>query len=188
MFSVSDHSSHTYEIKKSKFIAHLFPYSDFESILEALKIEHPKARHFVNAFRTMNEHRQIVEGSSDDGEPKGTSGKPSLAVLSGNELMNVGVIVVRYFGGTKLGTGGLVRAYGESVNLIIQKSELNSFFVEEFFECSCLYSNIGKVEYLLVQNSIKVIKKEFGVEGAEFTLSAALSNKEKFEEDAKVYI
>ena len=62
------------------------------------------------AYRHLNEFEQIVENSSDDGEPKGTSGKPNLAVLAGNELINTAVIIVRYFGGIKLGTGGLVRA------------------------------------------------------------------------------
>ncbi|MEA1983821.1 MAG: YigZ family protein, partial [Campylobacterota bacterium] len=74
----TDHSStFTHEVKQSKFIAHFVPYSLYESTLETLKEQHPKARHFVTAFRYLNEFDQVVEGSSDDGEPKGTSGKPS---------------------------------------------------------------------------------------------------------------
>lgn len=187
MLTLTSHTTYTYEIKKSKFIAHLCPYHQFDSILETLKEEHPKARHFVTAFRYMNEHRQIVEGSSDDGEPKGTSGKPSLAVLSGQDLINIGVIIVRYFGGTKLGTGGLVRAYSESVNLVIKESELSEFFIEEFFEFSCLYGNIGKIEYLLEQHNIKIINKEFGISEVLFRLSAPEKDKIEFEEEAKLF-
>jgi len=76
-----------------------------------LKIEHPKARHIVYAYRELNEFNQIIENSSDDGEPKGSSGVPVLNVLRGEEFINVAILVVRYFGGIKLGIGGLVRAY-----------------------------------------------------------------------------
>ena len=87
----------TLEIKKSKFIVSLFPYADFNQVMERLKHEHPKARHHVYAYRFLNEFEQIVENSSDDGEPKGTSGRPSLTVLAGHELINSAVIIVRYF-------------------------------------------------------------------------------------------
>ena len=85
-------------------------------------VKHPKARHHVYAYRYLNEYEQIVENSSDDGEPKGTSGKPSLHVLAGHELINTAVIIVRYFGGIKLGTGGLVRAYSDAVNSVINNA------------------------------------------------------------------
>jgi putative IMPACT (imprinted ancient) family translation regulator len=78
----------TYEEKKSKFIAFLMPFKMFDEVMTKLINEHPKARHFVYAYRHLNEFDQIVENSSDDGEPKGTSGKPCLAVLAGNELIN----------------------------------------------------------------------------------------------------
>ena len=127
---VKDTVTQTLEIKQSKFIAYLTPYSDYSSTLHTLKTKHPKARHFVVAYRYINEYSQIVEHSSDDGEPKGTSGKPSLMVLQGNELINSAVIVVRYFGGTKLGTGGLVRAYGDAVNLVISSADLQQYTKE----------------------------------------------------------
>jgi uncharacterized YigZ family protein len=151
----------TFEEKKSKFIAHLMPHHLFDEVMNRLKNEHPKARHHVYAYRYLNEFDQIVENSSDDGEPRGTSGKPSLAVLAGNELINTAVIIVRYFGGVKLGTGGLVRAYGDSVNEVIK--------IAEFFEYEkliaktlvCDYSELSKLEYLLNQESINIKSKEF---------------------------
>ncbi|MCG3716209.1 YigZ family protein, partial [Aliarcobacter butzleri] len=78
--------SYTIEEKKSKFISYLFPYSNFDEVMKRLREEHPKAVHFVYAYRYLNEFEQIVENSSDDGEPKGTSGKPTLAVLSGADI------------------------------------------------------------------------------------------------------
>ncbi len=76
-------SVHTYEIKKSKFIAYLVPIEEFDGLQEKLRIEHPKSRHVVYALRYLNEFDQIVENSSDDGEPKGSSGTPGLHVLRG---------------------------------------------------------------------------------------------------------
>jgi len=151
----------TVEIKKSKFIAYLFPYENFNEVMNKLRSEHTKARHFVYAYRYLNEFDQIVENSSDDGEPKGTSGKPSLAVLAGINIINSGVIIVRYFGGTKLGTGGLVRAYGDAVNEVIQIAHLDEYkkLIEKklIFE----YSYLSKVEYLLNKYDIITIDKIF---------------------------
>jgi len=70
-----------YEVKKSKFIAHLVPIEEFDGLQDKLRAKHPKSRHVVYALRYLNEFDQIVENLSDDGEPKGTSGKPSLMVL-----------------------------------------------------------------------------------------------------------
>lgn len=147
--------------KKSKFIAYLFPFNNFDKQMKKLKEEHPKARHHVYAYRYLNEFEQIVENSSDDGEPKGTSGKPSLNVLAGHELINTAVIIVRYFGGIKLGTGGLVRAYSDAVNKVIQNSILYTYEKLLKKTITCEYSDLSKVEYLLNQNEIEVINKDF---------------------------
>ena len=116
MYFIQDTYTKILEIKQSKFIAYLLPYNRYQKTLEELKQEHPKARHFVVAYRYLNEYGQIVEYSSDDGEPKGTSGKPTLMVIQGADLINSAIITIRYFGGTKLGTGGLVRAYSDATN------------------------------------------------------------------------
>jgi len=154
----------TLEVKQSKFITYLTPYAEFEKTLALLRSEHPKARHFVTASRYLNEYNQVVESSSDDGEPKGTSGKPSLMVLQGANLINIGVIVVRYFGGTKLGTGGLVRAYSDAVNLALDQSELLEYKEEIVKEIVFNYSNIGKIEYICKELGIDIIHKEFSKE------------------------
>lgn len=185
MYTVTAHTHEMLVEKQSKFIAHLMPYSMFDEVLEALKTEHPKARHFVTAFRYINEFDQIVEGSSDDGEPRGTSGKPTLAVLQGKELINTAVITVRYFGGTKLGTGGLVRAYSDATNMVIEKAELLPYEKEEVLRVSCAYTDIGKVGYILENLGIRVSEKEFDTVGEIMRLEAPQEKLDLFLAEAK---
>jgi len=167
--------------KQSKFIANLMPYSMYTDVLASLKDEHPKARHFVTAFRHINQFDQVVEGSSDDGEPKGTSGKPTLAVLQGQEMINVAVIVVRYFGGTKLGTGGLVRAYSDATNDVLQESTFELYEKHERLEVTALYSDVGRVDYALEQNAIGVTEKLFETMGVRYILHATVEKLKMFE-------
>ena len=140
-------------------MAFLMPYEEFDEVMTRLRKEHPKAVHFVYAYRYLNEFEQVVENSSDDGEPKGTSGKPSLAVLSGAQIINSAVIIVRYFGGVKLGTGGLVRAYGDSVNEVIKIATFKEYkkLISKTLECE--YSELSQLEYLLNQEDINIKSK-----------------------------
>lgn len=171
MQTVESHTEKTLEVKQSKFIAHLMPYTMYEEVLEALKAEHPKARHFVSAWRYLNAFDQVVEYSTDDGEPKGTSGRPTLTVLQGHELINTAVIIVRYFGGTKLGTGGLVRAYSDAANLVISASDLLPYKKEEKHTVSVAYNLLGMVEYEIRQCGLSVVEKSFEASEAVLTLS-----------------
>jgi len=170
MKTLTSLSAASLEVKKSKFHSFLLPYEDFEKKLEELKKSHPKANHFVTAFRYLNEYNQVVEGSSDDGEPRGSSGKPTLNVLRGNNLINVGIITVRYFGGILLGVGGLVKAYSDVANLAVKNAKLLEY--KDIFEYSFSvdYEKTREIEYLLKQHSIYVEKREFGIEGIEYTI------------------
>jgi len=161
MKTIKSISAYTLEVKKSKFHSFLVPYENFDTKLNELKKAHPKARHFVTAFRYLNEHNQIVEGSSDDGEPKGTSGKPTLKVLQGNDLINVAIITVRYFGGTLLGAGGLVRAYSDSANLAVANANIIPYEenLEEIINVN--YEQSSKCEYLFKKYNIEVIERNF---------------------------
>mgnify|MGYP005848222805 CR=1 FL=1 len=150
-----------FEEKKSKFIAHLIPIENFDDLMQRLKTKHTKARHFVYAYRFLNEYSQTVENSSDDGEPKGTSGKPCLNVLAGANIINSAVIIVRYFGGVKLGTGGLVRAYSASVNKVIENSEFFTYKDNITAYINCDYSLFSKIEYILNQENIQIVSKDF---------------------------
>lgn len=134
------------EQKRSRFIAHVIPMQE-EAELKALQSElrqqHPKASHVCYGFRLINASRQISEGFSDDGEPSGTSGPPILKVLQHKELINCGVLVVRYFGGTKLGTGGLQRAYSQSASDAISQLNENDLAT---WEASIIINISGKFE------------------------------------------
>lgn len=158
---VKNHYYETLEVKQSKFIAHLVPYSIYEKTLQELKESHPKARHFVVAYRYLNEYNQIVEHSSDDGEPKGTSGRPTLMVLQGADIINSAIITVRYFGGTRLGTGGLVRAYSDATNLVLDSAVLNEYKEEIYKTISFEYTNLRKVDYECNECKIDILEKIF---------------------------
>ena len=179
MYCVDKIFSATYEVKQSKFIAYLLPYDKYAQTLLELKEQHPKARHFVVAYRYLNEHQQIVEHSSDDGEPKGTSGKPSLFVLQGAEMIETAVIIVRYFGGTKLGTGGLVRAYSESVNHVLGEATLKEYKQELTKKIMFDYSDVRLIEYECEGEHIAILHKEFEKEVI-YTLRATESNMSTF--------
>ena len=109
-----------------------------------------------------------MENQSDDGEPKGTSGTPCLNALRGAELINTAVLVVRYFGGIKLGTGGLVRAYGGSANLAINSATLTPFEFKKSCEFFVPFSLISKFEHFFSKQNLK-FKAEFNANGANFT-------------------
>jgi len=165
----------TLEIKKSKFIAYLVPYKDFDNLMQRLKSQHPKARHFVYAYRYLNEFDQIVENSSDDGEPKGTSGKPSLSALAGADMINTGVIIIRYFGGIRLGTGGLVRAYSDAVNQVINESKLKNYVKLVKKSLVVQYNILSQIEYIIAKYEISIYEKKFD---KDITLILEASNEE----------
>lgn len=176
------------EIKKSKFISYLIPFDRYKENLENIKREHPKGRHFVYAYRILNEFEQIVENQSDDGEPKNSSGKPTLNVMQGSKLINLAIITVRYFGGIKLGIGGLVRAYGDSANLVINNSELIEYIKKSDFTFECEYTNLSKIEYLLNKFEIFDNKKEFLNDGVKLTLSVNEKDIDKIKEQIEELI
>ena len=108
----------TLEIKKSKFIGYYFEVAskdEVKEILESLKKEHKKARHIPYAYKIDNEIKK-----SDDKEPSGTSGMPILNIIEKNNLNHTLIAVVRYFGGIKLGAGGLIRAYGNTAKEVVK--------------------------------------------------------------------
>ena len=150
-----------YEVKKSKFIAHLVPIGEYKGLQDKLRAEHPKARHVVYALRYLNEFDQIVENFSDDEEPKGAAGVPSLNVLRGEELINVALLTVRYFGGTKLGIGGMARAYASAVKEVVSVADIIKYEKEYVYQFETSYSNVQRAEYLLKKLEIEQVEREF---------------------------
>ena len=111
--------------KKSKFIATLIPVENkqmAEEELQKIRKTYYDARHNCFAYRILEEEK-VAERASDDGEPQGTAGSPMLDILRGSNLVNILVVVTRYFGGILLGTGGLVKAYSEATTNAIQKAQ-----------------------------------------------------------------
>jgi uncharacterized YigZ family protein len=149
------------EVKKSKFLSFIVPFNKFKNKLEILKKEHPKARHIVWAYRYLNEHEQIIENSTDDAEPKGVAGKPTLKVLAGHDMINCAILTVRYFGGIKLGMGGMVRAYTDSANAIFENIELFNYEKLEDRQIIIEYSELSQIEYNIKQNSVKIKDIEY---------------------------
>jgi len=112
-------------VKNSKFIAVIFPCSSLDNFkieLTQLKKLHPKASHFCQA--TVILENEICFRCSDDGEPSGTAGLPILGQLKSAQLIQVGIVVIRYYGGTKLGASGLIQAYKESARMAIDSAEI----------------------------------------------------------------
>ena len=112
--------------KKSKFIANIFYITseeEAEEKIRQIKRKHNTARHHCYAYRIIRKN-EIINKSSDDGEPSGTAGMPMLNILEKNNFINILVVVTRYFGGILLGTGGLVKAYSEATQKVIEKSEI----------------------------------------------------------------
>ena len=124
-YSISSHSAEEIKIKASKFIAEIFPVKNVEEVMIAInsvKEKHPKANHHCWAYKLgipMETYR-----ANDDGEPSGTAGKPILGQLDAFDVTNILCVVTRYFGGTLLGTGGLIKAYKESAKEVLTNANL----------------------------------------------------------------
>jgi len=108
---------------------------------------------------------QIVENSSDDGEPKNSSAPPILNVMRGETLVDSAILVVRYFGGVKLGIGGLVRAYKDAAVGVVAAATTQPFEHHEKITFFCLYSDFSKVEYVFQNLQLENIEKDFGAKG-----------------------
>lgn len=151
--------------KKSKFIANIFHIEDkeeAEKIISNTKKEYYDARHNCFAYSFYDEKSmQIYSKSSDDGEPSGTAGVPILSVINGNNLVNVLIVVTRYFGGILLGTGGLVRAYKEATEKVVLNSKM--YKMVEGYEVKIVidYNNWDKFNYYCKNNGINIIKTKY---------------------------
>ena len=159
MSKILEDVENTIEIKKSKFITYLHRTDDEEEAKEFIKLIkkiHPDATHHCTAMVIGN-----VVRSNDDGEPSNTAGHPMLDVLLGNEMQDILAVVVRYFGGTLLGKGGLVRAYSSSVKealnqaQLTQTMKLNEYFIQFGYEW------VGKIDQYFRNNNIQILSKEY---------------------------
>ena len=148
--------------KKSRFIATVCPVNSEEDaarFIEKIKKKYWDARHNCHAF-VIGERNEISR-CSDDGEPSGTAGKPMLDVLLGAGLHNVCVVVTRYFGGTLLGTGGLVRAYSQAVQTGLENSLIVEKMLSFRMKIYTDYNGIGKIQYILGKSSAITVNIDY---------------------------
>lgn len=148
--------------KKSRFIATVRPVKSEEeaiTFIESLKKKYWNATHNCFAY-VIGEHFQI-QRCSDDGEPSGTAGKPMLDVLLGEEIHDVVVVVTRYFGGTLLGTGGLVRAYQSSTKAGLEASKVITKKYGRKVRVQTDYTGLGKIQYILAQRGLTILDTEY---------------------------
>ncbi len=144
--------------KKSRFIATVKPVETEEEaieFIESLKKKYWNATHNCSAY-VIGERFQ-VQRCSDDGEPSGTAGKPMLDVLLGEEIHDVAVVVTRYFGGTLLGTGGLVRAYSSATKAGLEASTVITKMHGQKMTIGTDYTGLGKIQYILGQRGIQIL-------------------------------
>jgi len=146
-------------VNKSRFIASAYIVNDAleaESIIKELKIKYKDASHNCSAYIVGP-----ISKVSDDGEPSKTAGMPMLEVLNHHDLDNVLVVVTRYFGGIKLGSGGLIRAYAKSVSNLIEQSEIEEIVIKKELELTCNQSNITFLKRIFDENKIEILSSDF---------------------------
>lgn len=155
-YTISNYYTNEYIEKKSKFIGHIINVSDENKAIEFIKKTKKyyfDASHNVFAYYIKN---NSVFKCSDDGEPRGTAGMPILNLIKHNNLMDVCIVVTRYFGGTMLGVGGLVRAYSNCVKLLIKNCSIDVMTSCDIFNLICDYSVYGQVSNLISKYPSKI--------------------------------
>ena len=176
MNTIKSTSEYVYTDKKSDFIGMVFPVKtkeECDELVRKLRKEHPNARHVCFAYRLGTD--TLSERMSDDGEPGGTAGAPMLSVLRGRELVNVLAVVVRYFGGILLGTGGLTRAYSSAVSGALESAGILKIINFEIWEAEYSYPFHDRVMFVLHRFSAEEIQTEFA---EKVTISAKIPSSE----------
>lgn len=156
------------DIQKSKFIAVILPIYDKNSVkneIDNLKKNYPKATHYCYGYIING-----IQKSNDDGEPSSTAGKPILENLIINQLNNVLLVVIRYFGGIKLGAGGLTRAYVDSSSKVIQKATFYQETQVDIYQIKCSYNHINILKNYLFEIGAQILKTEYN-EDVDFYIS-----------------
>ncbi len=145
----------------SKFLGYAFPISsekEVSPIIAILKEKHHKARHWCYAWRLGVDNNLFR--ANDDGEPNNSAGQPIYGQILSFELTNVLIVVVRYFGGTKLGVGGLINAYKTAAKLALNASDLIKKTIDDHFALNFDYVNMNKVMCLIKEKNVNLLKQE----------------------------
>ena len=172
-------------VKKSRFIAEIFPVKnqrDVRALLKAQKQKYADSSHVVHAF-AIGKNAEIM-GMSDDGEPAGTAGRPVLAVLKGSGCTDILLTVTRYFGGTLLGTGGLVKAYTQAAQSVLALAHTEVFAEREEFDLHLSYEDYETCKRLLKKFGAKVTVEDFA-ENVHISGCIETALKEDFERELR---
>ena len=165
-----------FEEKKSKFIGYIKPVStvvEAEKFIDSIKKMHPNATHNVPLYRVVENGQEYFK-YNDDGEPSSTAGKPMAEILNILDVYNVAIVATRYFGGIKLGAGGLIRNYAKTAKLAINEAEIVEYVEKSIFILDYDYEYTGEVESFL-----NMYKKEFEIEVVEKNYSSRVTMKIK---------
>jgi uncharacterized protein, YigZ family len=172
--TVKNRSEISWEINKSQFIARIARTETAEqahAFVEEIRTKHADATH--NCFACIAGIRDEFQKADDDGEPTGTAGKPILEVIKKNNLKDTTIVVTRYFGGIKLGAGGLIRAYGKSASTVIKAAEVIERTLNSRIRISIEYPLLGLVENQLHSRGYTITDKQFTQRVALFVLETA---------------
>ncbi len=176
-------------IKKSRFIAsvgHTKGVDEAEAFLNKIRREFPDARHNCHAFNAGRGNETAFIGCSDDGEPKGTAGRPMLNVLVHSGVGEITVVVTRYFGGILLGTGGLVRAYQDSVKAVLDKLPLKEPEDISELRFAAGISEIHLVEKLAVRYGAGITSRDFTDTGCNFRITVNVKRAEELKKELEL--
>ncbi|MEX0614676.1 MAG: YigZ family protein [Methylophaga sp.] len=161
---LADTTSVDSEVKKSRFIGVAMPCESEQQALQQLRklaAQHAHANHLAFAWRIRQPEGFITERFYDAGEPSGTAGRPILAPMQGENLINTVVAVIRYFGGIKLGTGGLTRAYGNAAKQALAAATFQPFVAMQQLTLTIDYSQLQMLEYQLKQCHGQILDQQF---------------------------
>jgi uncharacterized YigZ family protein len=180
--TVDKKSQSLFKEKGSKFLGFVFPVQsekDIENYLNDLKESHPKATHHCYAYKLGLE--KITYRANDDGEPSNSAGKPILGQIESFDLSNVFIVVVRYYGGTKLGVGGLQTAYKAAAKIALEENIIVEKEIPVFYQLSFPFDKQGIVDHLIKITTGAIIDKTFQNQ-CEYEVSIPKSNAKQFEE------
>lgn len=178
-----------YEIKKSEFLAFAYPIANKEDVarcVQALRTAYPDARHICTGYIIGNPNNTTSAGFDDDGEPSGTAGRPILSVLQHKAIGDVCVIVVRYFGGIKLGAGGLVRAYATATQMAVDKMVLVPFVLQHTKKVLGAFKDEAQLRYLIGGCAGEILRVDYK-DDVILTVQMTQKNWAKFEQRLGVW-
>lgn len=161
------------EVEKSQFltwVCHAPGIDAFNTLLDAAKAAHPSASHHCTAYIAGPPGEQNLIGFSDDGEPGGTAGRPMYQVLQGSQLGQIGCVVTRYFGGTKLGTGGLARAYAQAVSHALETLPTQEIIERDTYTLRLSFAHEATARSWCEEHDIPIEQADYDGNGVRLTI------------------